>query len=170
MECECSLPYSKEYEFFSTPTEQKKSTSSSLSQLNKIYIVAPCFTTSHSASILRSMPRSLKYTPTIRFMHDTGSSYRILNIIRMYFMFGWPCILVQSCKQIQLDAQFCLVYLFLFSTCFGQPCAHHQEKLLYLCDTGICHALWVASGLLVSFTPTSRPDSHPKSVTNTSGA
>ena len=34
-----------------------------------------------------------------------------------------------------------LVCWFLFSTCFGQPCAHHQEKLLYLC---------VASGLLVS--------------------
>src|SRR5215475_11466258 len=29
------------------------------------------------------------------------------------------------------------------------PCAHHQEKLLYLCDTGICHSVWVASGLLV---------------------
>jgi len=24
-----------------------------------------------------------------------------------------------------------------FSTCFGQLCAHHQENLLYLCDTGI---------------------------------
>jgi len=23
------------------------------------------------------------------------------------------------------------------------------EKLLYLCDTGICHSVWVASGLLV---------------------
>jgi len=32
---------------------------------------------------------------------------------------------------------------------FRQPCAHHQEKLLYLCDTGICHPVWVASGLLV---------------------
>ena len=84
---------------------------------------------------------------------------------------------IQSCKQIQLAAQFCLVYLFLFSTRFGQPCTHHQEKLLYLCDTGICHSVWVASGLLVevslefhwsetpvklqwnsSETPTSRPD------------
>jgi hypothetical protein len=25
--------------------------------------------------------------------------------------------------------------LFLFSTCFGRLCAHHQEKQLYLCDT-----------------------------------
>ena len=49
-----------------------------------------------------------------------------------------------SCKKIQRGAQFCLVYLFLFSIC-----AHHQEKLLYLCDTGICYSVWVASGLLV---------------------
>ena len=28
-------------------------------------------------------------------------------------------------------------------------CAHHQEKLLYLYDTGVCHSVWLASGLLV---------------------
>jgi hypothetical protein len=27
------------------------------------------------------------------------------------------------------------VCLFLFSTCFGQLCAHHQKKVLYQCDT-----------------------------------
>ena len=27
------------------------------------------------------------------------------------------------------------IYLLLFSTCFGQLCAHHQEKTPYLCDT-----------------------------------
>jgi len=32
---------------------------------------------------------------------------------------------------------------------FQAPCAHHQEKLMYLCNTGICHFVWVASGLLV---------------------
>ena len=56
----------------------------------------------------------------------------------------------RSCKYIQLGARFCLVYAFLFSTCFRQPCAHHQEKLLYLCHTGICHSVSsVVSGLLV---------------------
>jgi hypothetical protein len=49
----------------------------------------------------------------------------------------------------QLGAKFRLDSLFHFCTCFGQPCAHHQEKLLYLFDTGICHSLWVAFGLLV---------------------
>jgi len=33
---------------------------------------------------------------------------------------------------------------FKFSTCFGQLCAHHQKNLLYLCDTGIFHYVWVA--------------------------
>ena len=41
------------------------------------------------------------------------------------------------------------VFISLLFTCFRQSCAHHQEKLLYLCDTGICHSVWVASGLLV---------------------
>ena len=32
-------------------------------------------------------------------------------------------------------AQIFLICLLLFSTCFGQLCAHHQEKIPYLCDT-----------------------------------
>jgi hypothetical protein len=47
---------------------------------------------------------------------------------------------------------------FNFSTCFGQLCAHHQENLLYLYDTGIFHSVWVAvwSALLLGiFTSTS---------------
>ena len=47
---------------------------------------------------------------------------------------------VWSCKLVQLDAQFCLIYLFLLSTCFGHPCAHHREKIAVLCDTGTCHS------------------------------
>ena len=31
----------------------------------------------------------------------------------------------------------------------GQPCAHQQDALLSLCDTVICHSVYVASGLLV---------------------
>jgi len=38
------------------------------------------------------------------------------------------------CKHSQLSAQFLLACLFLFSTCFGRLCAHHQEKQLCLCD------------------------------------
>ena len=35
----------------------------------------------------------------------------------------------------QICAQIFLTCLLLFSTCFGQLCAHHQEKISYLCDT-----------------------------------
>ena len=74
------------------------------------------------------------------------------------------------CKYVHLGAQFCLIYLFLFSTCFGHPCARNQEKLLYLCDPGICHSVWVASGLLVAFQSNPQTGRHPYRVTNTSVA
>jgi len=45
-------------------------------------------------------------------------------------------------------AQFFLVCLFLFSTCFGRLCAHDQEKQLY-------------------FFPHCIPDSHPYKTTST---
>ena len=41
----------------------------------------------------------------------------------------------RSCKQNQLGAQIFVIFLLLFSTCFGQICAHYQEKIPYLCDT-----------------------------------
>jgi len=44
------------------------------------------------------------------------------------------------------------IYLFFFSTCFGHPCAHHQEET----DTGICHSVRVAIGMLVGLN--NRPD------------
>ena len=52
-----------------------------------------------------------------------------------------PCIIF--IKWSQLDPHYFLVYIYFnFSTCFGQMCAHHQESLLYLCDTGIFHSVW----------------------------
>jgi len=52
------------------------------------------------------------------------------------------------------------IYLFLFFTCFGHPCAHHQEKFavpmrhwhLSLCMGGVWYAGWICN-------PTSIPDS-----------
>jgi len=50
---------------------------------------------------------------------------------------------------------------FNFSIRFGQLCAHHQENLLYLSDTGIFTSVWVAVWCAgCDETPTSRPDSH----------
>ena len=37
---------------------------------------------------------------------------------------------------------------FNFCTCFGQLCAHHQENLLYLRDTGIFYSVWVAVNIV----------------------
>jgi len=33
------------------------------------------------------------------------------------------------------------VCLFLFSTCFGQPCAHHQENYCINATPGLCHSV-----------------------------
>ena len=47
------------------------------------------------------------------------------------------CICVSNeANQVHTNCQY--IY-FNFSTCFGQLCVHHQEKLLYLWDTGISH-------------------------------
>jgi hypothetical protein len=47
------------------------------------------------------------------------------------FTFCWPCIFLWFSVNDQLDAQFFTMCLFQFSTCFEQPCAHHQENQLY---------------------------------------
>ena len=52
-----------------------------------------------------------------------------------------------------------LIYLFLFSTCFGQLHAHHQENQLYQCDTWymslcvddhlVCRSFWPAYQMVI---------------------
>ena len=51
---------------------------------------------------------------------------------------------------IQLSAQFCLnIFIYLSSLhVSGTQVPIIRRKSLYLCDTGICHFVWVASGLL----------------------
>jgi len=47
---------------------------------------------------------------------DRASLYELVNKTNLVHSFSW------------------YVY-FSLSTCFGQLCAHHQDKQLYLCDT-----------------------------------
>ena len=52
-------------------------------------------------------------------------------------------------------------------------CPSSGENLLYLCDTGICHSVWVASGLLVGlkhFQSNQQTRRHTCRVTNISVA
>ena len=47
-------------------------------------------------------------------------------------------------------------------------CPSSGEKLLYLCDTGICHSVWVAYGLLVGFSIQPADQTPPILIENTS--
>ena len=69
-------------------------------------------------------------------------------IQHFFFMFCWPAALYYLVKKkSQLGAQFFLVCLLLFSTCFGRICAHHREKQLCLCVTW--YLLFYVDGCLV---------------------
>jgi len=35
----------------------------------------------------------------------------------------------------------CCVCLFIFPTCFGQPCAHHRENYCINATSGLCHSV-----------------------------
>ena len=70
------------------------------------------------------------------------------------------------CKLYQVGAQIFLICLLLFSTCFGQLCAHHQEKIPYLCDTWYL-SLYIDDCLLCRAEfPPCIPYSHLYRVTN----
>jgi hypothetical protein len=71
----------------------------------------------------------------------------------------------RSCKKNQIGAQFFLICLLHFSTCFGKLCAHHQEKVPHLCDTWYL-SLYMDDCLACSFIPPSIPDSHPYRITS----
>ena len=56
-----------------------------------------------------------------------------------------PCIILQISPT---RCKFWLICLFHFSTCFGYPCAHHQEEITVSMRHWCCQSVWVASGLL----------------------
>ena len=93
-------------------------------------------------------------------------AHHILHVgrIRVKIALGFICV---SNEAIQVHTNSQNIY-FKFSTCFGQLCDHHQENLLYLCDTGIFHSVWVAvwwadqdriKGRAVAYTVMNRRDS-----------
>ena len=58
-----------------------------------------------------------------RYKNTTGKMYNVI--------FCWPCSSLWFLVTDQLDAQFFSIYLFQFSACVEQHCAHHQENQLY---------------------------------------
>jgi hypothetical protein len=88
-----------------------------------------------------------------RFCKYVSYGFPIINFCILGVHYKTPCI-YENCKvKIQprklnhLAAQFFLVCLFLFFTCFGRLCAHHQEKKLYVCVT--CYLSFCVDDCLV---------------------
>ena len=82
-----------------------------------------------SSNILRNIEQNTSQ------LYACSESFRGTKTLTEFYVLltAHPCII--CCKQNQLCALIFFVCLLLFSTCFGQLCAHHQEKIPYLCDT-----------------------------------
>ena len=97
-------------------------------------------------------------------LHELSTVFRLITFF------------LSSSQIIQLGAQFCLNIFIYFSSLHvsGIQVPIIRRKLLYVCDTGICHSEWVASGLLVGlklqFQSSQQTRRHPFRVTNTSVA
>jgi hypothetical protein len=67
------------------------------------------------------------------------SAYRFyayrLYVINVWHVYEWPKTYTWSGTFILKEGRYTFFFLYIFSTCLGYLCAHHQEKLLYLCDT-----------------------------------
>ena len=64
-----------------------------------------------------------------------------VTIFSMFFILQWKSGIFFILSH--LGAHYFLPYLFQIPYMFEQLCVQHQENLLYLCDTGIFHPLWV---------------------------
>jgi len=68
---------------------------------------------------------------------DPQDAYAVTYVVDIY------ALLTVHPREIFVNNQFDVhifhVRLFVFSTCFGQPCAHHQENYCINAITGICH-------------------------------
>jgi len=81
------------------------------------------------------IPKLSSYYFTLLCFVDCASLYNLVNRTNLVYNFSLKCLLI-------------------FSTCFGQLFAHHQEKLRHLCDTWylslymgdclVCRAEWIS--------------------------
>ena len=81
------------------------------------------------------------------YVHIIRRTYCIYATLVFFTLYGWlsdlhvsgnyVCIIRRTCCIYATLIFFQSVWVAVWSTCFGQLCVHHQENLLYLCDTGI---------------------------------
>ena len=122
----------------------------------------------------RGLIRRLKVNLVLDIFHLASNKRRITSLCYGIYPSGsFLCSadrpsLYDLVNRTNLGHNIFLICLLLFSACFGQLCANHQEKIRYLCDTWylsryiddclVCRAEWI---------PPCIPDSHLYRVTNT---
>jgi len=119
-------------------------------QENSLYLCNNGIFHSVWLAVWSSLHVSGNYVPIIRRPHC------IYATLVFFTLYGWlPSLLYMfratmcpSSGDLTVSMRhwyfsFCMVGCLVFSTCFGQLCAHHQETSMYLCDTGIFHSVWL---------------------------
>ena len=99
-------------------------------------VVGKCCKHTAACFILYCVPAIKGWSAAHDSTHIFGLNfYVLLTVHPLYNLF-----------QIQLARCTLLLSIFISTlpTCFGQPHAHHQENLLYICDTSIFHCVLVA--------------------------
>jgi hypothetical protein len=105
---------------------------------------------------------SIKYNKIQIIKHNSwqvSSSYMFRHRSTIFYVL----LTVHPCIISQINPTRCAVlfniFIYFSSVHFsGIRVPIIRRKSLYPRDTGICHFVWVASGLLVGLNPTSRPD------------
>ena len=107
----------------------------------------------HSIFISTSLHVSDNYVPIIRRTYCIYATLVFLSGRLFQLLCMFRATMCPSSEEINVSMRhwyFYLVGYFNFSVCFGQLCAHHQENLMYLCDTGIFVCSVISTSLHVS--------------------
>ena len=84
-----------------------------------------------------------KYLASNRIDGEKVARSASLVTSRGFLYFVNRAFLYKLFQMKSLGVYYFLVYLFQLFYMFRATCAHHQENLLYLCDIGIFHSVWV---------------------------
>jgi len=107
-------------------------------------------------------------------VHDMLPTMCLSTALMNYFLHFLCLLTLHPCIISQINPTMCtilfniFIYLFLFSRCFGRPCAHHHEKItvsmrqwhLSLCMGAVWSAGWIETIQPADRTPPTQSDKY----------